>query len=162
MPPCRLLQLAAFFLLLCRGLAFWMPTRSLSYSPSRLLRGIELEQTRPVQLFSESEGVDSTSEVESTSVGDEDWRAFRAKLVSGGIKTTEDEATPAPDAPVRKAVARKNTALLREQNPALVNILFGYIAVHSRPQSLRAAPLCFGSEHSLGCNPTKYHPRPLA
>ena len=132
MPPSRLLQLATFSLVQGRGLAFWLSTKTLSYSPSRLLRGIELEQTRPVRLFSEPEGVDSTSEVESTSVDDEDWRAFRARLVSGGIKTTEDEATPAPDAPVRKAVARKNTALLREQNPALVSFSARCTLLHFR------------------------------
>ena len=51
----------------------------------------------------------------------EEWRAFRAKLISGGIKTTDDgtgeTATPSEPAE-RQSVAPENEELLKSQNEA--------------------------------------------
>ena len=60
---------------------------------------------------------------ESDGPSPEEWREFRQKLVSGGLKLTTDvadEAEAAPGAePVRRAVAPKNEALLRSQSDEL-------------------------------------------
>ena len=55
----------------------------------------------------------------------EEWRAFRAKLISGGLRVTGDEdgggGVTEPEAPVVKAasVAPKNEELLKSQNEEL-------------------------------------------
>ena len=60
---------------------------------------------------------------ESDGPSPEEWREFRQKLVSGGLKLTTDVADEAEAAdgaePVRRAVAPKNEALLRSQSDEL-------------------------------------------
>ena len=60
---------------------------------------------------------------ESDGPSPEEWREFRQKLVSGGLKLTTDvtdETEAAPGAElVRRAVAPKNEALLRSQSDEL-------------------------------------------
>ena len=123
MAPNQFMKLVAFSLLPGLGLAFWFPARSLVIqSPKHQLLDFTSKRSGIFQLYSEPEGVESGSEDENSSLGNDDWRAFRAKLVSGGLKSTEDEAEAVLDAPAPREVARKNTALLREQNPELVGM----------------------------------------
>jgi len=68
----------------------------------------------------------------------EEWRDFRQRLVSGGIKLTTDEATaPADDAALgvepRKAVAPGNEALLRSQNEGLYQEYINGCWAHESP-----------------------------
>ena len=141
-------KLVAISLLPGLGLAFWLPARSLiTRCSDQQMLGLTADRRSFVKLFSEPEAADSGSEDEgnsdgndeSNSVGNDDWRAFRAKLVSGGLKSTEDEAEPDLNAPAPRDVARKNTALLREQNPELVGMKYsaGYTIIdHSVTHTL--------------------------
>lgn len=65
----------------------------------------------------------------------EEWRAFRAKLISGGLKVTGDEGGETEAAPVAKAasVAPKNEELLKEQNEELYREYFGGAWAHESP-----------------------------
>lgn len=75
----------------------------------------------------------------------EEWRAFRAKLVSGGLKLTEDEDgggaiqepdVSAADEEAKKAptsVAPKNEELLKEQNEELWKEYYGGAWAHVSP-----------------------------
>ena len=66
----------------------------------------------------------------------EEWRAFRAKLISGGIKTTDDgtgeTATPSEPAE-RQSVAPENEELLKSQNEALYKEYYGGAWAHESP-----------------------------
>ena len=63
---------------------------------------------------------------EAPSVDGEDWRAFRAKLIAGGLATTEEAAeAPAGPATVGSGVGLDpaNEALARAQSPSLGDLL---------------------------------------
>mmetsp|Transcript_47466 Transcript_47466/g.92686 ORF Transcript_47466/g.92686 Transcript_47466/m.92686 type:complete len:424 (+) Transcript_47466:155-1426(+) len=67
-----------------------------------------------------SDGGGEDGRIDPSSLGD--WRKFRADLISGGIKTTEDEASPndeRPTAAAHKTVSPGNEVLLSSQNPDL-------------------------------------------
>ena len=72
----------------------------------------------------------------------ESWREFRAKLIEGGLKVTEEddggtvaaEAAPAPATEeVTRLVAPKNVELLKEQNKALWDEYMSGVWAHASP-----------------------------
>ena len=85
---------------------------------------------------------------ESDGPSPEEWREFRQKLVSGGLKLTTDVADEAEAAdgaePVRRAVAPKNEALLRSQSDEL------YQESAGRPNSYSSRPVASFSHSRIG------------
>lgn len=69
----------------------------------------------------------------------EEWRAFRAKLISGGLRLTGEEdggdavAAAEPPPAERTSVAPQNEALLKEQNEALWREYYGGAWAHESP-----------------------------
>ena len=79
----------------------------------------------------------------------EEWRSFRAKLISGGLKLTEDAdsasaTTEEKDAaePTRESVAPANEALLKAQNEALFEEYLGGAWAHAAPEPEVGGLLC--------------------
>ena len=125
------MRVAAF----CSGLLVATSTDGFLLRPtgrrSRVVRG-------PVQATQDdAEPADESSTAPDVT---SDWREFRARLVAGGITTTEEQTEgdapaaedKAPASPPR-SVSRRNEALLREQNPALATEYLDGMWAHAIP-----------------------------
>jgi hypothetical protein len=78
----------------------------------------------------------------------EEWRAFRAKLISGGLRLTGDEDgggginEPEPAVPKASSVAPQNEELLREQNEELWREYYGGAWAHASPGPEAGGLIC--------------------
>jgi len=116
--------------------------RTVTSTSSNLCRG--RQRISPLVQLSMSNNKDEANEAASSGPAPDEWRRFRASLIEGGIKTT-DEGVPEQEVGVeteRRVVSQGNEKLLQEQNKLLADEYIRGVWAHETPEAEVGGLLC--------------------